>query len=49
MNDKYIFYKDKDGEICYNENCKKCSKKCKQSYRAKIISCPVINKNKKRG
>ncbi len=27
----------------YNEQCKNCNNKCKQSFRAEIISCPNFN------
>ena len=48
MNDMNIFYKNKKGEICYNDKCIECSHNCKQSYRATIVSCPLTQKNKKR-
>lgn len=48
MNDINIFFKNNKGEVCYNEKCEECSKKCKQSYRAQIIFCPTINQNNKK-
>lgn len=48
MNDMNIFFKNKDGQICYNEKCQNCNFSCKQSYRAVIVNCPKTKKEKKR-
>lgn len=45
MNDINVFYKNK-GVICYNKLCNKCSRSCKQSFRAQIVSCPETKQNK---
>lgn len=39
MNDKQIFYKDKKGQIKYNELCVECPYECKQSFHSEIITC----------
>lgn len=48
MNDINIFYKNNNGEISYNSECSSCSYKCKQSFRATIVTCKKIKENKKR-
>lgn len=40
---EWKFFLDRKNVIEYNEQCKKCNNKCKQSFRAKIISCPNFN------
>jgi hypothetical protein len=48
MNDKNLYFKNKNGEIVYNELCVKCPYNCKQSFRSIIVSCNFTKKNKKR-
>lgn len=48
MNDKNIYFKNKTGDIIYNELCIKCPNSCKQSFRTTIVSCALTKKNKKR-
>lgn len=40
---EWKFFFDRKNVIEYNEQCKKCNNKCKQSFRAEIISCPNFN------
>lgn len=40
------FYLNKKDEIQYNSKCEKCARICKQSFRTKIISCPIEIKAK---
>lgn len=40
---EWKFFLDRKNVIEYNEQCKKCNNKCKQSLRAEIISCPNFN------
>ena len=50
MNDKNLYYKEnRDGEIEYNELCKNCPYKCKQSYRATIVTSKNTKENQKKG
>ena len=37
---KKAFFRDETGCIRYNKMCMKCSHDCKQSFRARIVSCP---------
>lgn len=41
------FFKDKDGNIKYNENCQNCEYDCKQSYKVKIVSCKKTKEGKR--
>ena len=38
--EEWDFFLDENGQITYNELCRKCDRECKQSFRAVIISCP---------
>ena len=40
---EWKFFLDRKNVIEYNEQCKMCNNKCKQSFRAEIISCPNFN------
>ena len=37
---EWQFFLNENNRITYNEHCKKCKNNCKQSFRARIISCP---------
>lgn len=39
-----IFFTDASGCIRYNKKCMGCSRKCKQSFRAKVVCCPVYDR-----
>lgn len=47
MNDPYIYYKDNNENIKYNELCTQCKYNCKQSFRSKIITCPKLKEKRK--
>ena len=38
------FFNDSKGHAKYNKICMKCSRKCKQSFRAVLISCPAYSR-----
>lgn len=38
----YEYFKNDNGEIEYNEICLGCSHDCKQSFRAEILICPML-------
>ncbi len=38
------FFLTENGRIKYNEKCVRCMKECKQSYRAKVICCPIYQR-----
>ena len=40
---EWKFFQNQKNIIEYNEQCKKCNNKCKQSFRAELISCPNFN------
>lgn len=40
---EWKFFQNPKNIIEYNEQCKKCNNKCKQSFRAELISCPNFN------
>lgn len=40
---EWKFFLNRKNIIEFNEQCKKCNNKCKQSFRAEIISCPNFN------
>lgn len=40
---EWKFFLNRKNVIEYNEQCKNCNNKCKQSFRAEIISCPNFN------
>ncbi|MCI9516659.1 MAG: hypothetical protein HFI80_06420 [Lachnospiraceae bacterium] len=43
------FFLNDRGRRSYNELCRKCQNKCKQSFRAVIIDCPCyLSKRAKR-
>ncbi len=35
-----FFWNDETGRRAYNELCRKCRNKCKQSFRATVVCCP---------
>ena len=37
---EWKFFLNRKNVIEYNEQCKNCNNKCKQSFRAETISCP---------
>lgn len=41
---KMAFFRDATGCIRYNRTCMKCSRECKQSFRARIVSCPDFDR-----
>ena len=44
-----LFLNDKN-RYSFNEKCKKCKNKCKQSFRVKVVYCPNFkSKGKKNG
>lgn len=38
--EEWHFFLNKNGHRAYNELCSHCARKCKQSFRAKVIACP---------
>ncbi len=40
---EWKFFQNQKCIIEYNEQCKKCNNKCKQSFRAELIICPNFN------
>ncbi len=36
------FFLNDRGRVAYNDLCRKCQHKCKQSFRAVVIDCPPI-------
>jgi len=45
--DELEFFKNAEGEICFNAKCEECIHPCKQSFRAKIIRCKKRKKHPK--
>lgn len=45
--DKLEFFKNEEGKIRYNDICKKCQNKCKQSFRVEILKCPAFERRHK--
>jgi len=43
----FFFINPKTKKIQFNKKCKICTQECKQSYRVKIICCPLYEKDKK--
>ena len=37
--DEWVFFRDGNGRIRYNNTCTHCGNKCKQSFRAVLIQC----------
>ena len=42
------FYLKQNGKIEYNKKCNNCPEKCKQSFRAEILSCPKLKEEEKK-
>ena len=42
------FFLDEHGRISYNEQCRKCERDCKQSFRAIIVCCPEYNSKRRK-
>ena len=43
------FFLNDRGRVAYNDLCRKCQHKCKQSFRAVVIDCPhYLSKRAKR-
>lgn len=40
---EWKFFRNQRNNVGYNERCNQCKNKCKQSFRAEIISCPNFN------
>lgn len=38
--EELAFFLNERNRVTYNEKCRKCTEKCKQSYRAIIVYCP---------
>lgn len=47
VNEEMSFYVNQKGEIEFNENCRNCPKDCKQSFRAKLLSCSKLREEEK--
>ncbi len=47
-NNETAFYQDDKGKIKYNSVCEKCLNPCKQSFKAKIVTCPNFRGKKTR-
>ena len=43
---EWTFFLDDRNRMKYNDLCKKCERECKQSFRAVIIDCPFVRKDK---
>ena len=39
-----VFFINDQGRIEYNKTCMMCTRECKQSFRAELISCPLFTK-----
>lgn len=47
---EWAFFLNDKGRITYAEQCRKCERDCKQSFRATILLCPEYSsKRRKRG
>lgn len=46
--EEWDFFLDEHGRITYNELCRKCDQRCKQSFRAMIVSCPRYNSKRRK-
>ena len=47
---EWAFFLNDKGRITYAEQCRKCERDCKQSFRATIMLCPEYSsKRRKRG
>ena len=47
VNEEMSFYKNQNGKIEYNKNCCNCPEKCKQSFRAELLSCSKLKEEEK--
>jgi hypothetical protein len=45
-NEWAFFINSKTDNVTYNTKCMRCTRDCKQSYRAKIVYCPSYEKIK---
>jgi hypothetical protein len=45
--ERAFFIKPKTGYLTYNKKCLRCKHDCKQSYRARIVVCPIYEVNEK--
>ena len=41
VRDVNAFFRDEYGQIQYAAKCKKCRRDCRQSFRVRILSCPI--------
>lgn len=39
------FFLNERGRVTYNDLCRKCQRTCKQSFRAVIVTAPIIFPN----
>ena len=48
---EWSFFLNDRSRITYNELCRKCQHKCKQSFRAVVVDCPkyLSKRSKKKG
>lgn len=37
----FFIRQGKRSRVVYNSKCKKCIHECKQSYKVKIVACPI--------
>jgi len=38
---EYAFFLDEQGRISYTLTCRRCRRSCKQSWRARVLYCPI--------
>lgn len=46
---EWAFFLDERGRKRYNELCRKCEKRCKQSFRATVIRCTRYLSKRRQG
>lgn len=46
--EEWAFFLNDRNRITYNALCRKCSRPCKQSFRAEIIECPPFTSKREK-
>ena len=46
--EELAFFLNERGRITYAEQCRKCERACKQSFRAAIIQCPEYSSKRRK-
>ena len=47
LKEEWVFFLDSRGRKAYNDICRKCERSCKQSFRAKIVQCPIYQSKRR--